>query len=431
MAFDPTLDAVIMYGGEYWTNGFPFTLADTWKWDGQDWTELFSNSSPGNRSGHGMVYDGARNQILMFGGSFEGSSYYRPSYIDTWAWRNGAWILLNPSSTPPARLAFGMAYDALHEQVLIYGGYAGGSNILADTWTWDGNGWTQQYPQTNPGAIGDFAMSYDSVEEVVLAQGGYGAGYETPNSYVWDGTNWSINSQGFPGVRAQHAMVFDPIRNQILMFGMVYGAPENENDTWVWGSEVVAVPNALSAVAGNSNLIDPNNAIGHLQEIYDASQFSAFGGPRSITEIRFRPKASSINLNLPRYSWSLSNVQITMAVTNASIPSVNKIFVNNLGTSPTVVFNGGITLSSSFTTSNQLTADFDIVIPLQVPFSYDPTAGNLVLDIVNFSPVSFLNLAFDRTLSQGYPLSLIIGPTSSGTGFLQIGSGFVTEFGFQ
>jgi hypothetical protein len=36
-----------------------------------------------------------------------------------------------------------MAFDAAHNQVVLFGGNPDGSNALSDTWTWDGNNWTE------------------------------------------------------------------------------------------------------------------------------------------------------------------------------------------------------------------------------------------------------------------------------------------------
>jgi hypothetical protein len=37
-------------------------------WDGQDWTQLSPTQNPAPRSAGGIVYDGVRQQILLFGG---------------------------------------------------------------------------------------------------------------------------------------------------------------------------------------------------------------------------------------------------------------------------------------------------------------------------------------------------------------------------
>ncbi|HEB53564.1 MAG TPA: hypothetical protein ENI87_09965, partial [bacterium] len=44
------------------------TLAETWEWDGTDWTLRTGIGSPGARSHHAMVYDSVRQVVVLFGG---------------------------------------------------------------------------------------------------------------------------------------------------------------------------------------------------------------------------------------------------------------------------------------------------------------------------------------------------------------------------
>src|SRR5436190_10505902 len=46
--------------------------------------------------------------------------------------------------SPPPRAYDGMAYDAVHGEVVMFGGYYFGA--LDDTWTYDGSSWTERFP---------------------------------------------------------------------------------------------------------------------------------------------------------------------------------------------------------------------------------------------------------------------------------------------
>jgi cell wall-associated NlpC family hydrolase len=128
----------------------------------------------------------------------------------------------------------------------------------------------------------------------------------------------------------------------------------------------------------------------------------------------------------------MSSVQITLSTTSSGPNSLSSTFANNIGPDETLVYSGPLTLSTNSTSSNGTTADFDITIPLQTPFFYDPSKGNLLFDLKNPSAVSFLNVPFSRTLFQGYPVSYVegFGSVSSPTGGRLDGSGFVTRFRF-
>jgi len=75
-SFDSTRGLTILFGGLL-TN--PLRQAgDTWKWDGNDWTEITFASSPPARDGPAMAYDSGRQVMVLFGGNHMGD------ISDTW-----------------------------------------------------------------------------------------------------------------------------------------------------------------------------------------------------------------------------------------------------------------------------------------------------------------------------------------------------------
>ena len=78
------------------------------------------------------------------------------------------------AAAPPApspRYNIGMAYDATHGQVVLFGGW-GDSGDLDDTWTWDGTGWTKRKPAASPPARCSMGMAYDAARGEVVLFGG-------------------------------------------------------------------------------------------------------------------------------------------------------------------------------------------------------------------------------------------------------------------
>ncbi len=67
-----------------------------------------------------------------------------------------------PQTSPPARSDYGMTYDSVHSQVVIFGGQGSTNGVLGDTWTWDGANWTQEFPKNTPPARFGGALAYDS-----------------------------------------------------------------------------------------------------------------------------------------------------------------------------------------------------------------------------------------------------------------------------
>lgn len=141
-------------------------------------------------------------------------------------------------------------------------------------------------------------------------------------------------------------------------------------------SVVVPAANVSSEGGGGSSVLNDNI---RLQEIYSASILP--DGPITITEMRFRPSA----LYGAAFSATISNINIRLSTTLVMPISISATFAENVGTNETVVFDGELPLSSTFTSSSGGTKDFDIIIRFSTPFTYDPSLGNLLVDIRNSS----------------------------------------------
>src|SRR5947208_10664444 len=97
------------------------------------WTQKFPLNAPSPRVGSAIVYDAARNQVVLFGGS--GSNGYLD---DTWTWDGTNWTQKFPANKPAVRANHGIAYDAARQQIVLFGGEdSSGGFQLNDTWLWD------------------------------------------------------------------------------------------------------------------------------------------------------------------------------------------------------------------------------------------------------------------------------------------------------
>jgi hypothetical protein len=202
-------------------------------WAQPQWVQQLPLNSPSARFLHSMVYDEARQQVVLFGGT-PGSGTV---LSDTWVWDGSNWTQKSPANSPPARLGASMAYDAAHQQVVLFGGT--GQSLFSDTWVWDGNNWTQKQPATSPPAVWEAEMAYDAAQkEVVLFSGlpGPGPFYVSDQTWVWDGNNWTLQSPpNVPLGRYGAAIAYDGASQQVVMFGGTYiVAPAPFGDTWAW-----------------------------------------------------------------------------------------------------------------------------------------------------------------------------------------------------
>ncbi len=151
----------------------------TYEWYGAlyAWLPITTSTAPTPRGFSSMAYDPNWGALILFGGCYNGATC---TSDETWQFNNGAWLNLTGLGsyfgyqTPPARGAAMMTYDALRQELLLIGGYGGGS--LNDTWAFACPyfcGWFDITPAANvPGQIDLAAMASESTFYVPLFHGG-------------------------------------------------------------------------------------------------------------------------------------------------------------------------------------------------------------------------------------------------------------------
>lgn len=216
MAYDPVRKNVVMFGGE--GGGAGTSDPSTWTWDGRTWTR---NDSPGPsaRTGAAMAFDEARGKMILFGGAglAEGQSGMASPLNDTWSWDGQSWTQLYTTHSPNPRISPGLAYDSLHRQIVLFGGEGWQNDkpfTYNATWTWDGVDWTLRDPRTAPPARNQPGMAYDAKTSEVLMVGGSLPGRWFSDAWVWNGTDWrQVQASPDPGWTTP---VFDAARSEIF-----------------------------------------------------------------------------------------------------------------------------------------------------------------------------------------------------------------------
>ncbi|MBK8975934.1 MAG: hypothetical protein IPM29_08400 [Planctomycetes bacterium] len=240
------------------------------------WTQV-SSSGPSPRAGHAMVYDAARQRVLLFGGG--------QSLGDTWQWDGSSWTQVYPATSPPARFGHAMAFDAARGRVVLFGGEA--SAVLGDTWEWDGADWTQ-VSAVGPSARAWHAMAFDRVRgRVVLFGGSLGSGLPLEDTWEWDGTRWTqSNPAASPSRRHSHAMSYDAARRRVVLFGgfdITRPGPWL-GDTWEWdGVRWVQAANSGPMPGSASAAYDARRERLVLQESYVRTWEWAGGSWRQVS----------------------------------------------------------------------------------------------------------------------------------------------------
>jgi hypothetical protein len=116
------------------------------------------------------------------------------------------------------------------------------------------------------------------------------------------------------------------------------------------------------------------------QAVYGSNLFPANIG-LVITELRYRPDWFWGSA----FTTTVANIQFNLSATTRSPEALSPNFANNVGSDDTVVFSGALNISSQFIGPPQGPKNFDIIVPLATPFLYNPAAGNLLIDVRNFS----------------------------------------------
>jgi hypothetical protein len=266
--YDAARGGVVLFGGSGCPSdgGVTGTAADgvlttycgdTWVLGAKGWSRL-SGVGPSARTDASAVYDAARNQVVLFGGSgcptdggvtgtaVDGVS--TTSCVDTWVLGATGWSRLSGAG-PPARFFTSMAYDAARGQVVIFGGL-GSSGLLGDTWVLGLKGWSQ-LPGVGP-PVRDYAsMVYDASRRGVVLFGGQGSSGLLGDTWVLGSKRWTQVGAPAPfgvgpSARNLASAVYDESRGGVVLVG---GSDSSGplGDTWVlgwkgWSPAVVPPP---------------------------------------------------------------------------------------------------------------------------------------------------------------------------------------------
>lgn len=195
-----------------------------------------------------VAHDSGDRQFLLFGGT-----YGTTRYSDTWLLGPSGWSLQHPAAHPAERISSSLVYDSIRDEYLLFGGRVKKSSatpcasgtvpvgltaelFCKDTWTFKKGNWTRMSPATTPPQRELHAMAFDAVSGQVVLFGGVGTTSSAPlgDTWVWNGTTWKqIITAHRPPARFLHTMAYDPITQRVVLFGGD-GGSKILNDTWLW-----------------------------------------------------------------------------------------------------------------------------------------------------------------------------------------------------
>jgi hypothetical protein len=143
------------------------------------------------------------------------------------------------------------------------------------------------------------------------------------------------------------------------------------------GAQIV-VPNEYQNTEAPAGGAIPTGPF-RFQQVFAASQFAGLpSGQRTIVSFAMRPDAS---VTAP-ISFTLADTVLKMSTTSRKPGELSTAFSENVGTDEVVVFQGDLSFSIANTGPAEGPKNFDMVLQLQTPFTYDPTKGNLIFELV-------------------------------------------------
>ena len=230
MEYDVARSRAVLFGGSVAAG----IANDTWEWNGEYWTQT-ADIGPSHRTAHALAYDSNRKRLVMFGGT---SSGLEDTLGDTWEWDGEDWTQVADSG-PKARMFHSMAYDSKRQRVLLFGGATipeGGEINLNDTWSWNGLEWTQEQ-DSGPDGRNGHKIVYDSVRDRVVLFGGVTATRDANDTWEYDGSLWTLVHQTGPEPRGAFGMVCAD--TSVVLFGgtRLFGPSRVFGDTWTWDGE--------------------------------------------------------------------------------------------------------------------------------------------------------------------------------------------------
>jgi hypothetical protein len=189
----------------------------------------------------------------------------------------------------------------------------------------------------------------------------------------------------------------------------------------------VAVPSNLANVEGNSSVNDFLNASSfRMQMVFDASQFplpSAPGLTNVITGIGFRLDGNSTN----DVVYFFGGASVTLSTTTRTPDNLSPIFAENVGPDAATIFVGSIGFGNTYQ-PGATPQPFNTMIGAPNLFTYSPSEGNLLVDIIAGSGFIQIPGAFDAQNAIGDSISRLFANNAGAVAGTADTLGLVTRF---
>jgi hypothetical protein len=174
--WDPLTQSDVLFGGV----GSDL-LDDTWEWANGAWTQRSPTDAPSARDRAGAAYDPVSGEVILFSG-FGGircvtdqnnNTYCTSTAADTWSWDGNDWTQLTTPVLPQGREMPRMAYDSQLGGIVMTTGFSQGL-ALNDSWLIKNGVWQQLAAVNAPDLQYGGALAGDDSGHLYLFAGNYG-----------------------------------------------------------------------------------------------------------------------------------------------------------------------------------------------------------------------------------------------------------------
>ena len=123
MAYDPTREVMVLYGG---FRGDQISYSnETWEWDGTSWINRPTVGNPEVQISASMYFDIGRQRMVLFGGeSIDVPNWIFTMHNNLWEYDGltGTWMEISTTNPPEERMGAMMAYNSDRGMAVMFGG---------------------------------------------------------------------------------------------------------------------------------------------------------------------------------------------------------------------------------------------------------------------------------------------------------------------